>query len=126
MTCEENQIFLPQTRRRPGYVGQAHADICGAIRQRRTSLRRKRDVGEVMPGPVSDCYDPEFSTTANAYDVSCGIKKIVDGIGVHLGPELKNIVGVVHGPRGKKFKVVVSERDMRIIRFALNRALETI
>jgi len=79
-----------------------------------------------MPGPVSDSYDPEFSTGANAADVREAIKDIVNQFGKHLGPELKYIVGVVQGPEGKRTKFALSERDMRIIRFGLNRALESI
>lgn len=80
----------------------------------------------IMPGPVSDSYDPEFSTDANAADVRDGIKEMVNRISEHLGPQLKNIVSVVQGPEGKRTKFALSERDMRIIRFVLNRALEDI
>ena len=79
-----------------------------------------------MPGPVSDSYDPEFGTGANADDVKDAIKHIVAEFGKHLGPELKYIVGVVQGPEGKRIKFALSERDMRVIRFGLNRALESI
>jgi len=79
-----------------------------------------------MPGPVSDSYDPEFSTGANAADVRDAIKQTVEQIGKYLGPELKYIVDVAQGPEGKRTKFLLSERDMRIIRFGLNRALETI
>ena len=79
-----------------------------------------------MPGPVSDSYDPEFSTGANADDVRDAIKDIVDQLGKYLGPELKYIVSVAQGPEGKRTKFALSERDMRVIRFGLNRALESI
>ena len=79
-----------------------------------------------MPGPVSDCYDPEFSTTSNRYDVEVAIKGVVDKIARYLGPELKDIVGVVQGPPGNHTNILLSEREMRVIRFGLNRALEDI
>lgn len=79
-----------------------------------------------MPGPVSDSYDPEFSTGANAEEVRQAIEAIVNQLGKHLGPELKYIVNVVQGPHGKRTKFALSEREMRIIRFGLNRALEGI
>lgn len=79
-----------------------------------------------MPGPVSDSYDPEFGTGANAEDVREAIKGIVDRIGNVLGSELKSIVTVAQGPDGKQTKWLLSERDMRVIRFGLNRALESI
>jgi len=79
-----------------------------------------------MPGPVSDSYDPEFGTGHNAEDVREEMEYIVDRIARILGPDLKNIVDVVHGPHGKRTKCMLSERDMRVIRFGLNRALESI
>ncbi len=79
-----------------------------------------------MPGSISDSYDPEFSTRANAHDVSDAISEIRDVIGKTLGDELKPIVGVVQGPQGKLTSFRFSERERRILRFALNRALESI
>ena len=80
-----------------------------------------------MPGPVSDSYDSEFGTSANASDVREAIEKIVGKIGVTLGSGLKNIVQVVHTKDRKILKRLgLTEREMRIIRFGLNRALESI
>lgn len=79
-----------------------------------------------MPGPVSDSYDPEFGTSSNAQDVKDAIQEVVEKIGEALGPELKNIVGVVQDEdSGPGFQFQVSERGLRVIRFGLNRALET-
>jgi len=79
-----------------------------------------------MPGPVSDSYDPEFSTGANAADVAAGIEEARDIIGKTLGKELKEIVGVAQGPQGKSVSIRFTERQRRLIRFGLNRALESI
>ena len=79
-----------------------------------------------MPGPVSDSYDPEFGTSANAQDVRDAMYGVTERILVHLGPELKNIVGVAQGPAGEWHTLKLSERELRIIRFGLNRALESI
>jgi len=79
-----------------------------------------------MPVPVSDSYDPEFSTGQNARDVREAIEDLVEKATRILGPELRNIVGVVHGGAGRKMPTRLSEREWRIIRFALNRAIETI
>jgi len=79
-----------------------------------------------MPGPVSDSYDPEFGTGSNAEDVRDAIQGVVARIGGRLGPELKEIVGVVQGKSGKRHHITLSERELRVIRFGLNRALETI
>ena len=77
-----------------------------------------------MPGPVSDSFDPEFGTVSNADDVAGAIHRVIEQFDA-LGP-LKSIVEVVHGPAGNSFKVYLSERDARVIRFALHRALESI
>jgi hypothetical protein len=80
-----------------------------------------------MPGPVSDSYDPEFSTAANAQDVSDAIGAVIERITEHLGPQLRNILEVVHeGPEGPEHPPAFSENELRVIRFALNRAIETI
>lgn len=79
-----------------------------------------------MPGPVSDSYDPEFSTGENRRDVYLGIEEARDIISQTLGEELKQIVGVAQGPPGKTVSVNLTERQRRLIRFGLNRALESI
>ncbi|HEV8474618.1 MAG TPA: hypothetical protein VGR82_17705 [Methylomirabilota bacterium] len=83
-----------------------------------------------MPGPVSDSYDPEFGTSANAQDVHDAIQHVVDRIGVELGPTLMQILEVVHSDDDVRLdivsKVTFSRRELRIIRFACNRALESL
>lgn len=79
-----------------------------------------------MPGPVSDSYDPEFGTGANAQDVQDAIQEVVDRIGMSLGPKLHNIVSVVQNPKDYKelHQFKFTEQQLRVIRFGLNRALE--
>lgn len=79
-----------------------------------------------MPGPVSDSLDPEFGTGANAADVQQRMREIVERIGRVLGPQLKNIVVVAQGKRGRKIAFPIYERDLRVIRFGLNRELDSI
>ncbi len=79
----------------------------------------------MIPGPVSDSYDPEFGTGANAYDVATGLRRIAGEIGSILGPGLKNIVEVAQGDSGPRFDTRFSEQELRLIRFGLNRALES-
>ena len=79
-----------------------------------------------MPGPVSDSYDPEFSTGANRDDVCEAIKAVVGKINKELGTSLKNIVEVAQSKNGKKLKITFTEKELRIIRFSLIRAIETI
>lgn len=79
-----------------------------------------------MPGPMSDAYDPEFSTQANADRIAGAIQDAVDRIGIEIGLELQYILDVIDGEPGPKHRIAFSERELRVIRFALNRALETI
>lgn len=79
-----------------------------------------------MPGPVSDSYDSEFSTGANAADVAEATREVVARIGALLGEELRPIVAVVQGEDGPAFSMELTECELRIIRFNLNRSLETI
>jgi len=80
-----------------------------------------------MPGSVSDSYDPEFGTEENSFDVAEAIRDAENSITDAIGSDvLKNIVSVVHGSEGKKITVTFSEKKWRVIRFALNMALETL
>jgi hypothetical protein len=79
-----------------------------------------------MPGPVSDSYDPEFGTGSNAEDVKFAMEAVVNRIGKKIGSELKNIVEIAQGPVGKRESFDLSEAELRVIRFSINRALETI
>jgi hypothetical protein len=79
-----------------------------------------------MPGPVSDSYDPEFSTGSNAQDVADAIVEVRLRIDKKLGPKLNNIVAVAQGKDGKKFDMKLSEKELRVIRFCLNRSAEMI
>lgn len=80
-----------------------------------------------MPGPVSDSYDPEFGTGDNAHAVRTAIEGVVARITTELGPTLHNIVAVVHeGPDGPEHPPAFTENELRVIRFGLNRALESL
>lgn len=79
-----------------------------------------------MPGPVSDSFDPEFGTGANAGDVNEAIQAVRARITELLGNELENIVSLVHGPPGLVWTVGFSERELRVIRFCLDRSMESV
>lgn len=80
------------------------------------------------PGPVSDSYDPEFGTGANAHDVHMAVQNVVARIGGTLGTRLQNIVAVVQADsvQVKTPDISFNERELRVIRFGLNRALESL
>lgn len=81
-----------------------------------------------MPGSVSDSYDPEFSTASNARDICSAIQDVVNKI--TAGPledkPVRNILEVVHGKAGSLRSIVLSDKEWRVIRFACNRAIESI
>lgn len=79
-----------------------------------------------MPGPVSDSYDPEFGTGANAHDVHAAIQRVVDRVTMVLGTELHNIVEVVQSKPGHTRRFNFSEQELRVVRFALLRAMESV
>jgi hypothetical protein len=84
-----------------------------------------------MPGPVSDSFDPEFGTGHNANDVREALQHVRQQITQAIGTEeLDYIVHVVHraqlGQRGRARRVPLDESELRLIRFAIDRALETI
>lgn len=81
-----------------------------------------------MPGPVSDSFDPEFGTGSNAHDVRVAIKDVVAKLerSVLKDKPVKNILTVVHGKAGALHAGPLSEREWRVIRFCLNRGLESI
>jgi hypothetical protein len=79
-----------------------------------------------MPGPVSDSYDPEFGTGENAsrvYEAVAAMRQQITGI---IGSDMpKDIVKVIKDKPGPSFSATFSEREWRIMRFAINRALES-
>lgn len=80
-----------------------------------------------MPGPVSDSYDFEFGTSDNANDVREGLQSVVDQIGGLLGAKLLNIVDIVRSESLQtKVTIELTEQELRIIRFGLNRAIASI
>jgi len=80
-----------------------------------------------MPGPVSDSYDPEFGTGDNAETVRAGIDDVRTRVTEAIGTEdLENIVEICDWARTRYLPIKLDERDLRIIRFCLDRALESI
>jgi hypothetical protein len=80
-----------------------------------------------MPGPVSDSYDPEFGTADNADSVRRAIRAVIHKVNGDLNDEpRKNILEVVNGRGGKTGAYYFCERELRIIRFCLHRAEDSI
>ena len=79
-----------------------------------------------MPGPVSDSYDPEFGTGNNAHDVREAVRVIRAAITKELGEDLVNIVELAQCDHNGYEQLTFRNRELRIIRFCLDRAMESI
>lgn len=72
-----------------------------------------------MPGPVSDSYDPIYGTSSNCALVYESIQEVIDRITTLLGERLANIVEVADGEDGGQYQLLFTERELRLIRYAL-------
>jgi len=81
-----------------------------------------------MPGPVSDAYHPEFSTVDNADQIKQACQEMYDGVSEILdGKPPMYILDVVSSESlGRKITISLTEREWRILRFACERAIESI
>jgi len=81
-----------------------------------------------MPGSVSDSFVPGFGTRSNAKDVREALERVCRKLTRIIGPkELRDIVTVAQSRKhGLHWDVVLSEKELRLLRFALNRALESL
>jgi len=81
-----------------------------------------------MPGPVSDRYDPEWGTGDNADEIREAIQEVYDKLSVVLGQSkplyILDLVRV-HG-LNKRIDATLTEKEWRILRFACERAKESI
>lgn len=80
-----------------------------------------------MPGPVSDSYDPEWSTSANAGEIDDALKEVYDRLSGILGHrEPKYILDLVRDDLPTPISATLSEKEWRLLRFAVERARESI
>lgn len=80
-----------------------------------------------MPGPMSDSYDPEFGTGENAHRVRGALQDAyvkVSSILNNMPP--MHILDLVDAHLPKEIDAYLTEKDWRLIRFALERAQESI
>ncbi len=77
-----------------------------------------------MPGPVSDSYDPVWGTAANADVVRDALKKVRDKLAANIGGPPKFILDVARQSNGVFQTYIFSERELRLLRFAIGVALE--
>jgi len=76
-----------------------------------------------MPGPVSDSYDPEFGTVAEAAEVQEAMEAVINKIDGIMGTTLHPIWHVIRqdGYEGE-VPIKFTEKEVRLIRFGLLRA----
>lgn len=80
-----------------------------------------------MPGPVSDSYDPEWGTSANAAEIVDELRELYTRLSIVLGKQPPiHILTLVRSELSKPVPAVMSEKDWRLIRFAVERAIDSI
>ncbi len=80
-----------------------------------------------MPGPMSDSYDPEFGTGENCREICEALDAVYHRVSVVLKQsEPMYILDLVRTPFPKKISALLTEKQWRLIRFALERAKESI
>lgn len=80
-----------------------------------------------MPGPVSDSYDAEFGTGENASEIRDSLKAVYDVMtGVLSNEPPMYIIDLVRAYLPRKIHPCLTEKQCRLIRFALKRAMDSI
>lgn len=80
-----------------------------------------------MPGPVSDAYDPEWGTGANAQEIHYALGSLYERVSAILdNKEPIYILDLVNDSLPTTINATLTEWEWRIIRFALERANESI
>jgi hypothetical protein len=78
-----------------------------------------------MPGPVSDSFDPVWGISSDGEEVKEAIRRVREKVGDFIGMPPQYILDVVRGPNDLNVQnCPFSERELRVIRFALGVALE--
>lgn len=80
-----------------------------------------------MPGPVSDSYDPEWSTGANADEITSELNAVYGIVSAILGNTAPlYILDLTRAELSTPITATLTEKQWRIIRFALERADESV
>ncbi len=81
-----------------------------------------------MPGPMSDSYHPEFSTGANADAITGALREVYHRVTDILGKRpplyILDVVNLVDCTMAAN--ATLTEREWRLIRFAIERAIDSI
>lgn len=80
-----------------------------------------------MPGPISDSFDPEWGTTANGGEISDALEGMYDRLtGILSDRSPMYILDLVKANLSNPIPATLSEKEWRLLRFALERARESI
>ncbi len=82
-----------------------------------------------MPGPVSDPYDPEFGTGAECDAIKGALGEVRERVSTLLilfGDETMHIQELVRVDLSQPIRATLTEKEWRLIRFALERAKDSI
>jgi len=80
-----------------------------------------------MPGPVSDSYDPEWGTSANGAKVDEALEKIYSHLTKLLGNKAPiYILDLVRDELPNLISATLSEKEWRLLRFAVERARDSL
>lgn len=80
-----------------------------------------------MPGPISDSYDPEFGTAGNVAQINDALRTMylrLTGILGGVPPRL--IVDLVRDELPTPIAATLTEKEWRLLRFAIERARESL
>ena len=78
-----------------------------------------------MPEPVSDSHDPEWCTSGNRA-VHEALQTMHGKLGTAIGSPPRYILHVVRGNDGKRTTLAFTEKQWRVLRFACERAMDSI
>lgn len=80
-----------------------------------------------MPGPVSDAYDPEWGTRAKAGEIRQELEEVYEELSAILGHRTPmNILELVQADLPNPIPSWLTEKQWRLLRFAVERARESI
>jgi hypothetical protein len=89
---------------------------------------RETDRSLSMPGPISDSYDPEWGTAENARRIRVALAEMYEFVSAILGgrPPMFILDLVDQSLPMKVPTTLLTEKEWRLIRFALERARDSI
>ena len=80
-----------------------------------------------MPGSISDDYDPEWGTATNRGEIEDCLREVYKKVSSILDEKPPiYIMDLVHKSLPHKTSAVLTEKQWRLLRFALERAMESL